>query len=166
MTNGSYPNAQRHIHDQGCPLCGITNPKAWICSSHISFFEDVKAFHRLISRSLPERPRRLDAESFARRVRLINEEWSEVTTAHALRNEAEFADGLVDLVWVVLGTAVEAGLPFDELWAEVRRANMDKRGGEVDSNGKLLKPPGWKPPQIDAILRRKFNNETAGEYPQ
>ena len=129
-----------------------------------SYFQDVKAFHRMF-RSPPMQIRRLDANAWARRVRLVNEEWSECTTAYALEDESKFADSLVDLTWVVLGTAVEAGLPFDELWREVRRANMDKRAGTLDANGKLLKPLGWKPPDIDAILRKKFDNETAGEGP-
>jgi len=117
-----------------------------------NYFEDVKEFHRIFHVP-PDSPIFLDAKKWSQRVRLINEEWSELTTAYAFGDEEKFADGLVDLTWVVLGTAVEAGLPFDSLWKEVRRANMEKKGGKVDASGKLMKPDGWKPPEIARILK-------------
>jgi len=128
----------------------------------MSDFEDVLEFHRMwheptMKPSLP------DPRLWAERIRLINEEYSELTTAYALGDLEGFADGLVDLAWVILGTAVVSGLPFDALWAEVKEANMAKRGGGLDTSGKLQKPPGWKPPDIARILRYKFDNETAGE---
>jgi predicted HAD superfamily Cof-like phosphohydrolase len=100
-----------------------------------------------------------NGDAFARRLRLIAEELHEVVEAHLAGDLAEFADGLADLAWVVLGTAVEAGIPFDEVWAEVRRANMAKAGGTLDASGKLQKPPGWRPPDVAAVLARQ---EAAG----
>lgn len=123
-----------------------------------SYYDDVREFHRLWHEP-PLIPVFLDPKAWANRVRLINEEWSELTTAYALGDEAKFADSLVDLTWVVLGTAVVAGLPFDDLWAEVRKSNMAKKGGGIDKAGKLIKPPGWKPPDIDGVLRKAFDND-------
>lgn len=70
------------------------------------------------------------------------------------------ADALADLVYVALGTAHFMGLPFDAIWAEVQRANMQKeratggddprskRGSRLD----VVKPEGWAPPNhADAI---------------
>lgn len=65
------------------------------------------------------------------------------------------ADALVDLVVVAVGTGVEMGLPWKELWDDVQRANMakergvTKRGHAVD----LVKPEGWEPPRTAAILK-------------
>ena len=117
-----------------------------------NYYEDVRKFH-LLFHNPPTTPMPLSPEKWEHRIRLILEELSETSTAQALNDFVGFADGLVDLTWVVLGTAIEAGLPFNEIWAEVRRANMAKRGGTLDTSGKLLKPPGWTPPDIEEILR-------------
>ena len=117
-----------------------------------SYFEDVKTFHQELHLPISEVPILFDSLDWVNRIRLISEEWAETVKAYALDDLEGFADGLVDLTWVVLGTAVEAGLPFDELWAEVRQANMNKKGGKLDASGKLLKPDGWKPPNIKRIM--------------
>lgn len=119
-----------------------------------SLYDDVVEFHLKTRLVVGTNPRILDGDAWARRIRLITEELAELCTAHSRKDLAEFADGLVDLVWVVLGTAAEAGLPFDALWAEVRRSNMAKVGGRLDASGKLLKPPGWTPPDIHSVLSR------------
>lgn len=75
-------------------------------------------------------------------------------------------DALCDLNYVSLGTAHFMGLPFDEAWAEVQRANMSKerstgkddprstRGSALD----VVKPEGWRKPDhepaITAHLKR------------
>ena len=129
----------------------------------MTYFEDVRAFHKRFKFPAPNSQEWLHAEVWAMRLRLILEELAETAKAYALFDPAGFADGLADLVYVVLGSAVEAGIPFDEVWKEVQRANMAKVGGEKDRSGKLLKPDGWEPPDIDSILRKKMDNETAGE---
>lgn len=60
----------------------------------------------------------------------------------------EVVDGLCDLMYVTLGVAVEAGFELAPFFSEVHRANMEKIGGPVCGDGKLLKPPGWQPPRI------------------
>ena len=138
----------------------------------MTFYDDVREFHKLFD-DVPQDPFPksdtvrlrewrirsgrnanwpLTDRHWSQRVRLISEEFAELCKAHAFRNLPEFADGLVDLTWVVLGTAVVARLPFNELWEEVKRANMAKEGGKLDASGKLLKPPGWKPPDIESVL--------------
>jgi predicted HAD superfamily Cof-like phosphohydrolase len=70
------------------------------------------------------------------------------------------ADGLVDLVYVALGTAHFHRLPWGALFAEVQRANMSKerassagdarstRGHSLD----VVKPEGFRPPDITGVL--------------
>ena len=118
-----------------------------------SYFEDVKEFHKMFHEAGGS-PRVPDTETWARRIRLILEELSETATAYAIGDLVEYADGLADLTWVVLGTAVESGLPFDEIWEEIKKSNMAKRGAGVDSNGKLMKPVGWVPPNLKPILEK------------
>ncbi len=123
----------------------------------VSNYEDVKNFHRVF-RPPGDTPRIIRPVEWSRRIRLILEETSETATAYAMGDLEGFADGLIDLTWVVMGTAVEAGLPWERLWNEVRRANMDKfkNGVNLDSNGKVIKPKGWRGPDIArAICVRK-----------
>lgn len=116
-------------------------------------FDDVRTFHKEMGLKVGEgRPVVLAGADWERRVRLILEELAELARAQASKDLPEFADGLVDLVWVVLGTAVEAGMPWDVLWQEVKRSNMAKLGGKLDASGKLLKPEGWTPPDIRGVL--------------
>lgn len=66
----------------------------------------------------------------------------------------EVADGCVDSHVVISGTALEAGIPEDEVYVEVHRTNMAKAGGPVREDGKRLKPEGWKPPNIKKVLKK------------
>jgi len=66
----------------------------------------------------------------------------------------EAADALADLRYVTEGAAVEWGIPLDAVTDEVHRSNMAKRGGPVREDGKILKPPGWTPPDVAGVLAR------------
>lgn len=73
-------------------------------------------------------------------------------------------DALADLVYVALGTAHMMGLPFDDAWAEVQRANMTKEraNGESDPRSKrgssldVVKPEGWKAPDHGPAIAAAF----------
>jgi predicted HAD superfamily Cof-like phosphohydrolase len=70
---------------------------------------------------------------------------------------ADVADALVDITYLVVGMGVEMGLPLPEVWQEVQRANMDKfPDGKVlrREDGKVMKPEGWKPPDVRSVLQR------------
>jgi predicted HAD superfamily Cof-like phosphohydrolase len=98
------------------------------------------------------------------RINFLKEELDELIEACEGGELAEAADALADLCWVALGTAHHFGLPFDKVWEEVRRSNMEKRrwhdGDPVKPRAKhlsnmspeIVKPKGWRPPDIDAVL--------------
>lgn len=65
----------------------------------------------------------------------------------------DVADSLADIAYVVLGAAVTWGIPLGAVFEEVCRANDDKVGGPVREDGKRLKPPGWKGPDIAGVLK-------------
>lgn len=83
----------------------------------------------------------------------LDEELTELKAAHRQDDLAGIADALVDLVYVAKRLAVTAGLPWTPLWQEVQAANMQKQPG-LDDNHKhgVVKPAGWQPPQIQAVL--------------
>jgi predicted HAD superfamily Cof-like phosphohydrolase len=79
---------------------------------------------------------------------------------------------LADLVYVVIGTAIQYGIPFDAVFAEVHRANMSKLGPDgvpvLREDGKIIKPFGFKPADLSAVLdgsqpkyRRMVNSNKA-----
>src|ERR1035437_2368089 len=106
------------------------------------------------------------------RIRLILEEVAEVETAIANRDLANLAGELTDLVYVVIGTAIQYGIPFDAVFAEVHRANMSKLGPDgvpvLREDGEIIKPFGFKPAGLSAVLdgsqpkyRRMVNSNNA-----
>jgi len=214
-----------------------------------SFVEDVTAFHRVCDVPVAPVPTRLDTERVGLRERLLIEEWDETKQAIANGDLVEIADGLVDVIYIVAGTAIECGvslvpqdeflasaefdsvysslrvllfdrlpdvrvtpshglvaimdslvslanqaiasddyakmtqnlsrvvevslligtvcnLPVLEVWKEVHRSNMSKADpltGHVRKreDGKVLKPDGWKRPDVAGVIemyRRNIDN--------
>lgn len=126
-----------------------------------SFFDDIGAFHvKFMLPSLPE-PGFLEEDVTEFRVRFMREELSEFVDAVEARDLVMAADALVDLTYVVLGTAYLMGIPFTECWGEVHRANMKKVRAKHQSESKrnhaydVVKPQGWTPPDLAQFLFKK-----------
>jgi predicted HAD superfamily Cof-like phosphohydrolase len=65
-------------------------------------------------------------------------------------------DACADIDYTCEGLRQAIGVHDAEPYAdEVQRANMDKRGGHLDANGKWRKPEGWRPPDIRGIRERQ-----------
>lgn len=89
----------------------------------------VRYFMQLMGQPTPDTPnfdRILTKERWDLRMDLINEEKDELVEAYLDGDIAGVLDACVDLVYVTVGLAVEAGLPFDEAFAAVHLANMQK----------------------------------------
>ena len=71
----------------------------------------------------------------------------------------EVVDGLADLIYVALGTAVSFGVDLGPIFDEVHRTNIAKDGGATRDDGKILKPDGWVGPDIAGILRAQAECE-------
>ncbi len=76
----------------------------------------------------------------------------ELKDALVAGDRAEVADALCDLIYVVIGTGIAFAMDLRPVWKEVQRSNMMKEGGAKREDGKLLKPEGWKKPDIVAAL--------------
>lgn len=74
------------------------------------------------------------------------------------RDTVEAADALGDLIYVVYGMALECGIPLDDVLAEVQASNLSKLGEDgkpiYREDGKVLKGPGFFPPDIAGVLAR------------
>jgi predicted HAD superfamily Cof-like phosphohydrolase len=113
---------------------------------------DVLAFQQKFDVPMAPSPAFLDEEAETFRVKFMQEELDEFQEACDQLDLAKAADALVDLVYVVHGTALMMGLPWQALWAEVQRANMEKvRATSAEQSKRrstldVIKPEGWRPP--------------------
>lgn len=117
-------------------------------------YGDVKEFATKFNQLVSNKPTHLTLRKLAERIDFMAEELDEFEAACQTQDLAEQADALVDLVYVALGTAVMLGLPWDDLWDDVHRANMEKIAG-VGKRGHLvdcIKPDGWVGPKTNEIL--------------
>jgi len=67
----------------------------------------------------------------------------------------EVVDALADLDYIVEGFRQELGVVGEPVADVVHASNMAKVGGKVNALGKLTKPEGWLPPDIEGELRRQ-----------
>jgi predicted HAD superfamily Cof-like phosphohydrolase len=59
----------------------------------------------------------------------------------------EAVDGLCDLLYVVFGAFDAFGIDAEPFFQLVHEANMTKANAPKDAHGKVMKPPGFVPPQ-------------------
>jgi predicted HAD superfamily Cof-like phosphohydrolase len=125
-------------------------------------FTDVYDFHRKFDLPHPDHPVLLNWDDFMFRFRFMSEELGEMIDAQEEEDIAGIADGLADVIYVALGTAVMMGLPFDRIWQAVHDANMRKvRADHADDTRSVrkhkldvVKPEGWKAPDVEGIIKR------------
>ncbi len=140
-------------------------------SRPLSNAERVRRFHVAIGDRLPDRPSLPPADTLRLRRTLVSEEYREtmhvLDQAIALQESDDAGPGertaalvalaheLVDLLYVTYGSLAACGVEADELFAEVHHANMQKSAGPRRADGKQMKPPGWQPANVEAVLARQ-----------
>lgn len=103
------------------------------------------------------------ATTLEERAIYLQEEFDELQAATASGDLLEVADALVDMVYIIKGTAAALGMAdaWPAMWAEVHRANMSKRlATSADMSkrglvGDVFKPDGWTPPDIAGALHSR-----------
>ena len=90
---------------------------------------------------------------------LIAEEFNEFIQANNKNDEIEKLDACMDMIWVILGFCIMKGYDVRGAWDEVALSNLkkiDKATGKVikRADGKVLKPEGWKPPELEKYLAK------------
>jgi predicted HAD superfamily Cof-like phosphohydrolase len=92
------------------------------------------------------------------RIELLREEWEEYLDGESNDDLVEIADALADIVYIAYGTAVSYGIPLDEIFDEVHSSNMSKLGDDgkpvYRDDGKVLKGPRYRPPNVQSILEK------------
>ena len=90
---------------------------------------------------------------------LIKEEYTELQQAVTDDNLVEQLDALIDILVVTIGAIHSAGFDAEGAWKEVMNTNfakIDKETGKVRKreDGKVLKPVGWTPPNLEPYLKK------------
>lgn len=120
--------------------------------------QQVAEFHEVFDLERSKYPKL--PENYELRTALIGEELYELEQAFKKRDLVAVADGIGDLLYVVYGTAVACGISMDEVMDEIHASNMTKVGGFKREDGKWMKPPTYKKPNLAPILERQFNEYT------
>jgi predicted HAD superfamily Cof-like phosphohydrolase len=119
-------------------------------------FRDQEKFMRACDQSVD----RFDEKQYAMYVNLINEEHQELLEATLSEDKVEQLDALIDILVVTIGAIHSAGWDAEGAWKEVMRTNFDKIDKETGKvrkreDGKVLKPLGWKPPELAQFVKGK-----------
>lgn len=92
----------------------------------------------------------------ALRIKLLLEEVAEYVQAEIDDSLVSMADGLTDIHYIAAGTEVAYGIPGKKVFDHVHDTNMAKLGPDglpiCREDGKVMKPEGWVPPNIEQFL--------------
>lgn len=122
----------------------------------MSLIEDVKAFHERYGIPYLSKPGLLDDATFDYRLKFLYEELDEFTVAHNKDDLVGAVDGLLDLVYVALGTLLNMGLStkqIEQCWNTIQEANINKiRVSSADESKRghssdVRKPLDWVSPE-------------------
>jgi predicted HAD superfamily Cof-like phosphohydrolase len=113
-------------------------------------FEDINTFQTACDQEPSE-------ANYKMYLTLIDEEVGELVDAVAANDRVEQLDALVDILVVTMGAIRAGGFDGEGAWKEVMDTNfakIDPVTGKVRKreDGKVLKPEGWKAPQLDKFV--------------
>ena len=124
-------------------------------------FQMVADFHKKFGLDPTEQPDFPFEEIWILKNNHMQEELNEIRAAAINGNLEEYFDGLIDLIYVALGAAYLANLPFNQGFIRVHQANMtkiralreedSKRGSTYD----IVKPPGFVAPTLTDLIRKE-----------
>lgn len=115
-------------------------------------------FHKAFGHPVSDKPGLDRYDTQRLRVRLIDEEVTELDMALMSNDLVGVADALGDILYVTYGAAAVFGIPINDVFSAIHQANMRKMGNDgkpiYREDGKILTPKGWVGPeeQIRGIL--------------
>ena len=124
----------------------------------MKMLNQVAEFHQKFSHPIELKPTIPEIKRVVLRNNLIREELEELELASQEENITEVADAVVDLLYVVFGTALEYGLgeKLEALFDEVHASNLSKleNGLPIYANdGKVMKGKCYFKPNLADILK-------------
>ena len=114
-------------------------------------FKDIDTFHTACDQEPSE-------ANYNMYLKLIEEEYEELSVAVAENDRVEQLDALVDILVVTMGAIRAGGFDGEGAWKEVMDTNfakIDPDTGKVRKreDGKVLKPEGWKAPELAQFIK-------------
>ena len=135
---------------------------------------DIVEFYKKFGIEFPKTPKALSEDHMSKRLAFLEEELEETRAAYLSLCQAEkptdehlseVIDGLIDLIYVAVGTLVLMGVCPSAHWRVVHNCNMqkvkvkDRSQSKRDYDQDLVKPEGWKPPdhvEIIEVFRNSY----------
>lgn len=101
-----------------------------------------------------------NTDQFNMYLQLIEEEAEELNQAIIAKDRTEMLDALIDIIVVTIGAIHSMGADAEGAWKEVMKTNfnkIDSSTGKVRKreDGKVLKPEGWTPPNLENYLSKQ-----------
>ncbi len=117
-------------------------------------FRDQEKFMQACDQSVDQ----FNEKQYIMYVKLISEEHQELLEATLSDDRVEQLDALIDILVVTIGAIHSMGADGEGAWNEVMRTNVakiDKDTGKVRKreDGKVLKPVGWKSPELAQFIK-------------
>lgn len=126
-------------------LLGAIDPNEFLVDENGQLIQDVGAYTEL----------------------LIKNKSNELVASILKGDLVGIADGIADVLYVVIGTAIAYGINIQEVFNEVHRSNLSKTVWneeeqrytiEKDEYGKGIKPPTYSPAEIEPIIHRQITD--------
>ena len=123
----------------------------------MSNFSSVKKFMETFGQEVKNKAEFPSEKIQDLRVRLIDEELSELKEAIENKDIKEVADALTDILYVTYGAGHAFGIDLDKCFDEVQRSNMsklDENGKPIfNEHGKVLKGPNYFKPNLEKFIK-------------
>tara|TARA_B100001248_G_scaffold63923_1_gene44533 strand:- start:253 stop:624 length:372 start_codon:yes stop_codon:yes gene_type:complete len=120
-------------------------------------FNDVKKFMQTFGQDVQFKASFPDAKIQNLRLKLIEEELSELKEAIKNKDIVEVADALTDILYVTYGAGHAFGINLDDCFKEVQDSNMsklDENGSPIyNKDGKVMKGPKYFKPDLKKIVK-------------
>ena len=117
-------------------------------------------FHKIFGSGIVEKPSIQDEALASLSIALIAEEFNEVIGAMAEQDPVALAKELADLLYVVYGAGIRAGIDLEPVFWEVHRSNLTKvpEDGIIQyrEDGKILKPDTYSPADLKPIIEKQL----------
>ena len=124
----------------------------------MSNYTDTNDFLKKLKIHRADRPSRLATKLMKHRIAHMQEEVDELMQAHVDKDLEGQVDALIDLAYLVMGTANMMGITEEDwhaCWNEVHKCNMNKETYTDKTDCKKLgvrKPRGWVAPDFSDVI--------------
>lgn len=129
----------------------------------MSIFYDVDAFMKAAGHGPDQKKVGLYLDLVREEIGELEEAMAAFHSSENLQDEqvakADALDAICDSIWVLIGLARVMNLPIEWGWDCVALSNARKVDPELgtilrDESGKIMKPMGWKPPDMLRVIQQ------------